>query len=121
MLFGVGAAIAAGLIVLEFGLSAQIQETVRRLGRRRPPQGWRALVCLTAYTALIAYCSIPRCELLLVERIRSVVAFTAFTGRHVGCRRLEMMLRYAQACGARQPSGRMVVVDLPFESYESGA
>ena len=97
-------------------LSAHREDTVRRLaapditGRK----GGEPLVCLTAYTAPIAAALDESCDVLLVgDSLGMVVHGLPNT---VGVT-LEMMILHGQAVmrGSRKA---MVVVDMPFGSYE---
>ncbi|MDP1641722.1 MAG: 3-methyl-2-oxobutanoate hydroxymethyltransferase [Phenylobacterium sp.] len=100
-------------------MSAQRQETVRRLaapditGRK----GKTPIVCLTAYTAPMAELLDDACDLLLVgDSVGMVIHGLPNT---VGVT-LEMMILHGQAVmrGSRKA---MVVVDMPFGSYEGSA
>ncbi|MBE7217506.1 MAG: 3-methyl-2-oxobutanoate hydroxymethyltransferase [Caulobacteraceae bacterium] len=97
-------------------MSAQREERVRRLaapditGRK----GGEPLVCLTAYTAPVAEILDDHCDLLLVgDSVGMVLHGLPNT---VGVT-LEMMILHGQAVmrGSRRA---MVVVDMPFGSYE---
>jgi 3-methyl-2-oxobutanoate hydroxymethyltransferase len=82
----------------------------------RARKGGEPIVCLTAYTAPMAEILDPHCDLLLVgDSVGMVVHGLPNT---VGVT-LEMMILHGQAVmrGARQA---MVVVDMPFGSYEAG-
>ncbi len=79
-------------------------------------KGGEPLVCLTAYTAPMAALLDPHCEILLVgDSVGMVVHGLPNT---VGVT-LEMMSLHGQAVmrGARQA---LVVIDMPFGSYEAG-
>ncbi|MGQ3016748.1 3-methyl-2-oxobutanoate hydroxymethyltransferase [Phenylobacterium sp.] len=100
-------------------MSAQRQETVRRLaapditGRK----GKTPIVCLTAYTAPMAELLDEACDLLLVgDSVGMVIHGLPNT---VGVT-LDMMILHGQAVmrGSRKA---MVVVDMPFGSYEGSA
>ncbi len=100
-------------------MSAQRQEVVRRLSAPdiAARKGREPIVCLTAYTAPQAEILDPHCDLLLVgDSVGMVVHGLPNT---VGVT-LEMMILHGQAVmrGSRQA---MVVVDLPFGSYEGSA
>src|SRR5262245_29016055 len=91
-------------------------ETVRRIsapditGRK----GVDPIVCLTAYTAPVAQILDPHCDLLLVgDSVGMVVHGLPNT---VGVT-LEMMILHGQAV-MRGSQRAMVVVDMPFGSYE---
>jgi 3-methyl-2-oxobutanoate hydroxymethyltransferase len=97
-------------------VSSHRQETVRRLAAPdiAARKGKTPIVCLTAYTAPVAELLDDHCDLLLVgDSVGMVVHGLPNT---VGVT-LEMMILHGQAVmrGARKA---MVVVDLPFGSYE---
>jgi 3-methyl-2-oxobutanoate hydroxymethyltransferase len=97
-------------------MSAQRQETVRRVTASdvTARKGKAPIVCLTAYTAPMAQVLDDHCDLLLVgDSVGMVVHGLPNT---VGVT-LEMMIMHGQAVmrGARKA---MVVVDMPFGSYE---
>ena len=99
-------------------MSSQKQETVRRLAAPdiQARKGKEPLVCLTAYDAPTATLLDDHCDLLLVgDSVGMVVHGLPNT---VGVT-LEMMILQGQAVmrGARRA---MVVVDMPFGSYEGG-
>ena len=99
-------------------MSSQKQETVRRLAAPdiQARKGKEPLVCLTAYDAQTATLLDDYCDLLLVgDSVGMVVHGLPNT---VGVT-LEMMILHGQAVmrGARRA---MVVVDMPFGSYEGG-
>ncbi len=99
-------------------MSSQKQETVRRLAAPdiQARKGKEPLVCLTAYDAPTATLLDDHCDLLLVgDSVGMVVHGLPNT---VGVT-LEMMILHGQAVmrGARRA---MVVVDMPFGSYEGG-
>ncbi|MBI1341271.1 3-methyl-2-oxobutanoate hydroxymethyltransferase [bacterium] len=74
------------------------------------------LVCLTAYTAPMAELLDPRCDILLVgDSVGMVVHGLPST---VGVT-IDMMILHAQAV-MRRSTRALVVVDMPFGSYESG-
>lgn len=99
-------------------MSSQKQEAVKRLAapdimRRK---GGEPIVCLTAYDAPTAELLDPHCDLLLVgDSVGMVVHGLPNT---VGVT-LEMMILHGQAVmrGSRRA---MVVIDMPFGSYEGG-
>jgi len=100
-------------------ISSQRQDTVRRLaapdiaGRK----GKTPIVCLTAYTAPVAEILDAHCDLLLVgDSVGMVVHGLPNT---VGVT-LEMMILHGQAV-MRGSRTAMVVVDMPFGSYEGSA
>jgi 3-methyl-2-oxobutanoate hydroxymethyltransferase len=97
-------------------VSSQRQETVRRLTAPdiAARKGAVPIVCLTAYTAPVAEILDDHCDLLLVgDSVGMVVHGLPNT---VGVT-LDMMILHGQAVmrGSRKA---MVVVDLPFGSYE---
>jgi 3-methyl-2-oxobutanoate hydroxymethyltransferase len=100
-------------------LSSHRQEAVRRLAAPdiAARKGGDPIVCLTAYTAPIAEILDDHCDLLLVgDSLGMVVHGLPNT---VGVT-MEMMILHGQAVmrGARKA---MVVVDMPFGSYEGSA
>ncbi len=99
-------------------MSAQKQEFVRRLAAPdiRSRKGGEPLVCLTAYDAPTAEMLDPHCDLLLVgDSLGMVVHGLPNT---VGVT-LEMMILHGQAV-MRGSKRAMVVIDMPFGSYEGG-
>jgi len=99
-------------------MSAQRQDAVRRVTAPEVTarKGGEPLVCLTAYTAPMAEILDPHCDVLLVgDSVGMVVHGLPNT---VGVT-LEMMILHGQAVmrGARHA---LVVVDMPFGSYEAG-
>ncbi|MFN3585089.1 3-methyl-2-oxobutanoate hydroxymethyltransferase [Phenylobacterium sp.] len=97
-------------------MSSQRQETVRRIAAPdiAARKGKTPIVCLTAYTAPVAELLDDHCDLLLVgDSVGMVVHGLPNT---VGVT-LEMMILHGQAVmrGSRRA---MVVVDMPFGSYE---
>ncbi|HEV7228091.1 3-methyl-2-oxobutanoate hydroxymethyltransferase [Brevundimonas sp.] len=99
-------------------MSAQNQEVVRRLAAPdvRARKGGEPLVCLTAYDAPTAEILDPHCDLLLVgDSVGMVVHGLPNT---VGVT-LEMMILHGQAV-MRGSKRAMVVIDMPFGSYEGG-
>jgi 3-methyl-2-oxobutanoate hydroxymethyltransferase len=94
-------------------------ETVRRITAPdiRARKGGEPIVCLTAYTAPVAQILDAHCDLLLVgDSVGMVVHGMANT---VGVT-LEMMIMHGQAV-MRGSERALVVVDMPFGSYEAGA
>src|SRR5690349_22416712 len=80
----------------------------------RARKGGEPIVCLTAYTAPIARLLDPHCDLLLVgDSVGMVVHGLPNT---VGVT-LDMMILHGQAV-MRGSKKAMVVVDMPFGSYE---
>ena len=97
-------------------MSAQRQETVRRIAAPdiTAQKGKTPIVCLTAYTAPMAEILDEHCDLLLVgDSVGMVVHGLPNT---VGVT-LEMMILHGQAV-MRTARRAMVVVDMPFGSYE---
>jgi len=97
-------------------LSAQRQDDNRRISAPdiTARKGRAPIVCLTAYTAPVAEVLDPHCDLLLVgDSVGMVVHGLPNT---VGVT-MEMMILHGQAVmrGSRRA---MVVVDMPFGSYE---
>jgi 3-methyl-2-oxobutanoate hydroxymethyltransferase len=91
-------------------------ETVRRITAPdiRARKGGEPVVCLTAYTAPVAEILDPHCDLLLVgDSVGMVVHGLPNT---VGVT-LEMMILHGQAV-MRGSDRAMVVIDMPFGSYE---
>ena len=99
-------------------MSSQKQEAVRRLAAPdiRARKGGEPLVCLTAYDAPTAEILDPHCDVLLVgDSVGMVVHGLPNT---VGVT-LEMMILHGQAV-MRGSKRAMVVIDMPFGSYEGG-
>lgn len=99
-------------------MSSQKQETVRRLAAPdiRARKGGEPLVCLTAYDAPTAEILDAHCDVLLVgDSVGMVVHGLPNT---VGVT-LEMMILHGQAV-MRGAKRAMVVIDMPFGSYEGG-
>ena len=99
-------------------MSSQKQEIVRRLAAPdiRARKGGEPIVCLTAYDAPTAALLDDHCDLLLVgDSVGMVVHGMPNT---VGVT-LDMMILHGQAVmrGSRKA---MVVIDMPFGSYEGG-
>jgi 3-methyl-2-oxobutanoate hydroxymethyltransferase len=100
-------------------MSAQRQEAVKRLTAPdiAARKGQTPVVCLTAYTAPMAELLDPHCDLLLVgDSVGMVVHGLPNT---VGVT-LEMMILHGQAV-MRASRTAMVVIDMPFGSYEGSA
>jgi 3-methyl-2-oxobutanoate hydroxymethyltransferase len=100
-------------------MSAQREEKVRRVSIAdiAAHKGKTPIVCLTAYSASMAEVLDPHCDVLLVgDSVGMVVHGLPNT---VGVT-MEMMILHGQAVmrGARRA---MVVVDMPFGSYEGDA
>jgi len=99
-------------------MSSQKQETVRRLAAPdiMKRKGGEPIVCLTAYDAPTAALLDEHCDLLLVgDSVGMVVHGLPNT---VGVT-MEMMILHGQAV-MRGSKKAMVVVDMPFGSYEGG-
>jgi len=99
-------------------MSSQKQEVVRRLAAPdiRARKGGEPLVCLTAYDAPTAEILDAHCDVLLVgDSVGMVVHGLPNT---VGVT-LEMMILHGQAV-MRGSKRAMVVIDMPFGSYEGG-
>ena len=97
-------------------MSAQRQDTVKRLAAPdiAARKGKTPIVCLTAYTAPMAELLDPHCDLLLVgDSVGMVVHGLPNT---VGVT-MEMMILHGQAV-MRAAKQAMVVIDMPFGSYE---
>src|ERR1700743_847419 len=98
-------------------MSAQREETVRRTSATdiTARKGKAPVVCLTAYSAPMAEVLDPHCDLLLVgDSVGMVVHGLPTT---VGVT-LEMMILHSQAV-MRGAKRAMVVIDMPFGSYEA--
>lgn len=97
-------------------MSAQRQETIRRVSAPEitARKGATPIVCLTAYTAPMAEILDEHCDILLVgDSVGMVVHGLPNT---VGVT-MEMMILHGQAV-MRAAKRAMVVVDMPFGSYE---
>ncbi len=97
-------------------MSAQRQETVKRFAAPdiAARKGGQPIVCLTAYTAPMAEILDEHCDLMLVgDSVGMVVHGLPNT---VGVT-LEMMILHGQAV-MRTAKRAMVVIDMPFGSYE---
>jgi len=96
-------------------MSAQTQSARKTVKDIAAAKGKTPLVCLTAYTAPVAELLDPRCDVLLVgDSVGMVVHGLPTT---VGVT-LEMMILHAQAV-MRRSRQALVVVDMPFGSYEA--
>lgn len=98
-------------------MSAQTRTRQKTVKDIAAAKGGEPLVCLTAYTAPMAEILDPHCDLLLVgDSVGMVVHGLPST---VGVT-IEMMILHGQAVmrGAKQA---MVVVDMPFGSYETNS
>jgi len=97
-------------------MSAQREEKIKRIARAgyRRGKGREPVVCLTAYTTPVAEILDEACDLLLVgDSVGMVLHGLPNT---VGVT-LEMMIMHGQAV-MRGSKRAMVVVDMPFGSYE---
>ncbi|HEY4030539.1 MAG TPA: 3-methyl-2-oxobutanoate hydroxymethyltransferase [Caulobacteraceae bacterium] len=98
-------------------MSAQRQDQARRLAAPdiAARKGKEPVVCLTCYTTPMAELMDPHCDVLLVGDSVGMVLHGMPNTLSVT---LEMMILHAQAVmrGSRQA---MVVVDMPFGSYEA--
>ena len=97
-------------------MSSQVQQTVRRIAAPdiQARKGGEPIVCLTAYDAPTAALLDDHCDLLLVgDSVGMVVHGLPNT---VGVT-MEMMILHGQAV-MRGATRALVVVDLPFGSYE---
>jgi len=100
-------------------LSAQTQAAIARISAPEitARKGGEPIVCLTAYTAPMAALMDPHCDLLLVgDSVGMVVHGLPNT---VGVT-LEMMILHGQAV-MRTAKRALVVIDMPFGSYEGSA
>src|ERR1700760_1220697 len=100
-------------------MSSHTQDTVARVTARQiaAQKGKAPIVCLTAYTTPVAEILDPICDLLLVgDSVGMVVHGLPNT---VGVT-MEMMILHGQAV-MRGSKRAMVVVDMPFGSYEGDA
>lgn len=99
-------------------MSSQKQEVVRRIAAPdiRARKGGEPIVCLTAYDAPTAEILDEHCDLLLVGD--SVGMAVHGLPNTVGVT-LEMMILHGQAV-MRGSKRAMVVIDMPFGSYEGG-
>ncbi|HWA50552.1 MAG TPA: 3-methyl-2-oxobutanoate hydroxymethyltransferase [Dongiaceae bacterium] len=82
----------------------------------RAAKGGAPVVCLTAYTAPIAELLDPHCDILLVGDSVGMVLHGLPTTVGVT---LDMMIMHGQAV-MRAAEHALVVVDMPFGSYEAG-
>ncbi|MFI0395800.1 3-methyl-2-oxobutanoate hydroxymethyltransferase [Paracoccus jiaweipingae] len=97
-------------------MSASTQIRRRTAQDIRAAKGGVPLVCLTAYTTPIARLADPHCDLLLVGDSLGMVLHGMESTLGVT---LDMMILHAQAV-MRGAQKALVVVDLPFGSYEAG-
>ncbi|MDB5452741.1 MAG: panB, partial [Caulobacteraceae bacterium] len=99
-------------------MSAHREDAVRRIAAPdiTARKGKEPVVCLTAYTAPVAQILDEACDLLLVgDSVGMVLHGLPNT---VGVT-LEMMILHGQAV-MRASRRAMVVIDMPFGSYEAG-
>lgn len=94
-----------------------VSGTIKRLTAVdiRGRKGGDPLVCLTAYTTPIARLTDPHCDVLLVGDSLGMVVYGFDSTLPVT---LEMMINHGQAV-MRGSNRAMVVIDLPFGSYEA--
>ncbi len=100
-------------------MSAQTQVAITRISAPEitARKGGEPIVCLTAYTAPMAALMDPHCDLLLVgDSVGMVVHGLPNT---VGVT-LDMMILHGQAV-MRTAKRALVVIDMPFGSYEGSA
>lgn len=98
-------------------MSAQTRTRQKTVKDIAAAKGGEPLVCLTAYTAPMAKLLDPHCDLLLVgDSVGMVVHGLPST---VGVT-MEMMILHGQAV-MRSAKQAMVVVDMPFGSYETNS
>jgi len=97
-------------------VSSHRQETVRRLAAPdiAARKGQTPIVCLTAYTAPVAEILDAHCDVLLVGDSLGMVVHGL---PNTLCVTLEMMILHGQAV-MRGSKKAMVVIDMPFGSYE---
>jgi 3-methyl-2-oxobutanoate hydroxymethyltransferase len=93
--------------------SVNKRKTVRDIGAAK---GGLPLVCVTAYTAPFSEVADPLCDILLVGDSVGMVLHGMPTTIGVS---LEMMILHGQAV-MRGSRNALVVVDMPFGSFESG-
>lgn len=99
-------------------MSRHTETAIRRITAPeiRARKGGQPIVCLTAYTAPVAEILDPHCDVLLVgDSVGMVVHGLPNT---VGVT-MEMMILHGQAV-MRGAERALVVVDMPFGSYEAG-
>ncbi len=96
-------------------MSAQVQTARKTVRDIAAAKGQTPLVCLTAYTAPMAELLDERCDLLLVGDSLGMVVHGLPTTLGVT---LEMMILHGQAV-MRRSTKALVVVDMPFGSYEA--
>ena len=98
-------------------MSAQTQTRQKTVKDIAAAKGGEPLVCLTAYTAPMAEILDPHCDVLLVgDSVGMVVHGLPST---VGVT-MDMMIMHGQAV-MRTAKQAMVVVDMPFGSYETNS
>ncbi len=86
-----------------------MRNTIEQLQNAKQP-----LICLTAYTAPIAKIADQHCDLLLVGDSVSMVLYGEDSTQKAN---MEMMIRHGRAV-TRSTENALVVVDMPFGSYE---
>ena len=73
------------------------------------------IICLTAYTAPMAQIADRYCDLLLVGDSVSMVLYGEDTTQKAD---MQMMIRHGKAV-SKQANKSVVIVDMPFGSYEN--
>ena len=86
-----------------------------RIKKFKSLKGKRKIVCLTTYSAPMTHALDPHCDLLLVG---DSVAMVLYGMESTQGANLEMMIRHGQAVMRRRKSS-VVIIDLPFGSYEN--
>ena len=87
-----------------------MKKTIEDLTKQQTP-----IVCLTAYTASIAIRADAHCDLLLVGDSLSMVLYGEETTQGAD---LPMMIRHGKAV-AKAAENTIVIVDMPYGSYEN--
>lgn len=90
-----------------------MRKTVPEVARRKGPNN-TPLVCLTAYTAPMAAALDPHCDVLLVGDSIAMVLYGEPSTLQAD---MEMMIRHGRAVH-NASSNALVVVDMPFGSYQ---
>lgn len=96
-------------------MSHPVIPTRKTVAAIRGRKGGLPLVCLTAYSAPIARLLDPHCDIILVGDSASMVVHGHANTLPIS---LQTMLEHAQAV-VRSSAQAMVVLDMPFGSYES--
>ncbi|MEM8833851.1 MAG: 3-methyl-2-oxobutanoate hydroxymethyltransferase [Pseudomonadota bacterium] len=84
--------------------------TIKALQEKKEP-----IVCLTAYTAPIAHIADAHCDLILVGDSVAMVLYGEDTTQNAD---VEMMIRHGKAV-TKAATKAIVIVDMPFGSYEA--